>query len=126
VLLDYTFHISETKTKSLHIVDISGLHPVETVKNLLQVLSLYSHSVILHRKTEFVTFVPSTYIKRDRHTLTAILDGIVNRIGLALLFGLVLEMHAYGFWLGDALAGFTPFFIGIVFYYSGRWKKRSV
>ena len=57
---------------------------------------------------------------------TAILDGIVNRIGLALLFGLVLEMHAYGFWLGDALAGFTPFFIGIVFYYSGRWKKRSV
>ena len=41
---------------------------------------------------------------------TAILDGIVNRIGLALLFGLVLEMHAYGFWLGDALAGFTPFF----------------
>ena len=57
---------------------------------------------------------------------TAILDGIVNRIGLALIFGLVLEMHAYGFWLGDALAGFTPFFIGIVFYYSGRWKKRSV
>jgi len=54
---------------------------------------------------------------------TAILDGIVNRIGLALLFGLVFEMHAYGFWLGDALAGFTPFFIGIVFYYSGHWKK---
>lgn len=54
--------------------------------------------------------------------LTAILDGIVLRIGLALLFGLALDMKHYGFWLGDALAGFTPFFIGIVFYWSGRWK----
>jgi Na+-driven multidrug efflux pump len=32
-------------------------------------------------------------------------------------------MKHYGFWLGDALAGFTPFFIGLVFYYSGAWKK---
>jgi Na+-driven multidrug efflux pump len=57
---------------------------------------------------------------------TAILDGIVMRIGLSLLFDLELGMKHYGFWLGDALAGFTPFFIGIVFYYSGKWKKSSV
>ncbi len=55
--------------------------------------------------------------------VTAILDGIVMRIGLALLFGLVLGMKHYGFWLGDALAGFTPFFIGLVFYFTGLWKK---
>ena len=54
---------------------------------------------------------------------TAILDGIVMRIGLAVLLGLVLDMKHYGFWLGDALAGFTPFFIGLVFYLSGHWKK---
>ena len=57
---------------------------------------------------------------------TAILDGIILRIGLALLFGLALGMKHYGFWLGDALAGFTPFWIGIVFYFSGRWKKMAV
>ena len=57
---------------------------------------------------------------------TAILDGIVMRIGLALLFGLALDMKHYGFWLGDALAGFTPFWIGLVFYYSGRWKNAKV
>lgn len=58
---------------------------------------------------------------------TAILDGIVLRIGLALLFGLGLGMRHFGFWIGDALAGYTPFFIGIVFYFSGRWKAgRSV
>ena len=54
---------------------------------------------------------------------TAILDGIVMRIGLALLFGLALDMKHYGFWLGDALAGFTPFFIGLVFLISGKWKQ---
>ncbi len=54
---------------------------------------------------------------------TAILDGIVMRIGLSVLFGLVLHMESFGFWLGDALAGFTPFFIGIVFYLTGLWKK---
>lgn len=54
---------------------------------------------------------------------TAILDGIVMRIGLAIMFGLVLNMKHYGFWLGDALAGFTPFWIGLVFYMSGKWKN---
>lgn len=55
--------------------------------------------------------------------VTAILDGIVMRIGLALLFGLALDMKHYGFWLGDALAGFTPFWIGLVFYCTGAWKR---
>jgi len=54
---------------------------------------------------------------------TAILDGIIMRIGLAVLLGLVLDMKHYGFWLGDALAGFTPFFIGLWFYDSGKWKN---
>ena len=57
--------------------------------------------------------------------VTAILDGIIMRIGLAVLFGLTLGMKHYGFWLGDALAGFTPFFIGVVFYYTGIWKKSA-
>ncbi|MBQ8525472.1 MAG: MATE family efflux transporter [Clostridia bacterium] len=55
---------------------------------------------------------------------TAILDGIVLRIGLSVLFGVGFGMKHYGFWLGDALAGFTPFWIGLVFYCSGKWKKR--
>ena len=55
--------------------------------------------------------------------VTAILDGIVMRIGLALLFGIFFDMKHYGFWLGDALAGFTPFWIGLVFYLTGSWEK---
>lgn len=57
---------------------------------------------------------------------TAIFDGIIMRIGLAVLFGLVLDWGYLGFWLGDALAGFTPLVIGAVFFVSGRWKKRTI
>ena len=57
--------------------------------------------------------------------VTAILDGIVLRIGLSIFFGLYLGMKHYGFWLGDALAGFTPFWIGLVFYFTGIWKKEK-
>ena len=56
---------------------------------------------------------------------TAIMDGIVLRIGLSLLFGIALGMGYMGFFLGDALAGFTPFVIGCIFYISGRWKKQK-
>lgn len=57
--------------------------------------------------------------------VTAILDGIILRIGLSLLFGLKLGMKHYGFWLGDALSGFTPFVIGVVFYFTGIWKREK-
>ncbi len=57
---------------------------------------------------------------------TAIFDGIIMRIGLSVLFGLVFNMEHIGFWLGDALAGYTPFFIGIIFFISGKWKKKEV
>jgi putative MATE family efflux protein len=56
---------------------------------------------------------------------TAIFDGIILRIGLSILFGITFDMGYLGFWLGDALAGFTPMFIGIVFYLTGTWKEKK-
>lgn len=58
--------------------------------------------------------------------LCAILDAIVMRLGLAVLFGLGLGMKHMGFWLGDALAGYTPFVIFLFFYFSGKWKRNIV
>ena len=57
--------------------------------------------------------------------VTAILDGMIMRIGLSLLFGITLGMEYLGFWLGDALAGFTPLWIGLVYFWSGKWKTRK-
>ncbi len=55
----------------------------------------------------------------------AILDGIVGRICFSLLLGITLGLGYRGFWLGSALAGSVPFFLGIIFYLSGRWKRPS-
>ena len=55
--------------------------------------------------------------------INAILDGIVMRLGLAFFFGISLGMRHIGFWLGDAVAGFTPFAVGMIFWMSGSWKK---
>lgn len=55
----------------------------------------------------------------------AIIDGMISRIGLAALLGFALRLDCFGFWMGDALAGFMPLLIGGAFYLSGRWKEPS-
>lgn len=55
----------------------------------------------------------------------AVFDGIVGRIGLAIFLGVGCGMGIMGFWLGDALAGYIPFFIGGVYFWTGLWRKRK-
>ncbi len=57
--------------------------------------------------------------------LSAVLDSIAGRIGLAILMGIGFNMGILGFWMGDALAGYIPFIIGGVFFWSGAWRKRK-
>ena len=73
-----------------------------------------------------VSNVPDRRFHRTGIFMTAIFDGIVLRLGLSVLFGIVLDMKYLGFWMGDALANFTPLWVGIIFYRSGAWKKRAV
>ena len=53
----------------------------------------------------------------------AMIDGVIARVGLAALLGFFLGLNCLGFWLGDALAGFMPMVIGLIFWLSGKWKK---
>ena len=55
--------------------------------------------------------------------MVAMLDGIICRIGLALLLGVTLGWGIRGFWYGNALAGLVPFLIGGGYLASGLWKK---
>lgn len=55
----------------------------------------------------------------------AILDAIVFRVGLCVLFGIVLDYGYMGFWYGDALAGFVPILIGLIYLPTGKWKKQK-
>ena len=55
----------------------------------------------------------------------ALLDGIVGRIGLALLLGVYLNFGIIGFWLGNAISGTIPMLIGAAYLVSGAWKSRA-
>lgn len=50
-------------------------------------------------------------------------DGIVLRLGIGYLLAFTLEMGAAGYWYGNALAHLGPVLIGVVYFYSGKWKS---
>lgn len=56
----------------------------------------------------------------------ALLDGVVLRIGLSWLFGIVLGWGFYGFVLGYGLAAYGCAIPGLIYFLSGLWKKRRV
>ena len=56
----------------------------------------------------------------------ALLDGVVLRIGLSWLFGIIFNWGFYGFVLGYALAPYGNAVPGMIYFLSGRWKKRRV
>ena len=58
--------------------------------------------------------------------LVGLLDGVVCRIGLALLLGIVVGMGIRGFWYGSVLAGYIPLFIGGYYFISGKWKTQKL
>jgi len=56
----------------------------------------------------------------------SLLDGVVLRIGLSWFFGIVLNWGFYGFVLGYGLAPYGCGVPGMLYFLSGRWKKRKV
>lgn len=58
--------------------------------------------------------------------ILGILDGVVCRVGLALLMGITLGWGIKGFWYGNALAGYVPFLVGGVYYVSDKWKTNRL
>ncbi len=55
----------------------------------------------------------------------ALLDGVILRIGLSYLFGIVFNWGFYGFVLGYALAPYGYAIPSIIYFVSGVWKKRK-
>lgn len=58
--------------------------------------------------------------------IVGMLDGVICRIGLAMLLGLTFDMGIMGFWLGNAFAGYMPFVIGGIFFLTGKWKTNKL
>ena len=55
--------------------------------------------------------------------LLAVVDGLIVHLGLPLLCGFVLDYGIMGLWYGNAAAAFTPFFIGLIYCFTGKWKR---
>lgn len=56
----------------------------------------------------------------------SLLDGVVLRIGLSWLFGIVLHWGFFGFVLGYGLAPYGCGVPGLIYFLSGKWEKRKV
>lgn len=57
--------------------------------------------------------------------ILAVLDGVVLRIGLSWLFGIVFKWGFYGFVLGYALAPYGYAIPSMIYFLSGVWEKRK-
>jgi Na+-driven multidrug efflux pump len=53
-----------------------------------------------------------------------ILENLVIKIGLSALFSRFFGL--YGYWLGASLSAFTSPIVGVIYYLSRRWEKRTV
>ena len=57
--------------------------------------------------------------------ILSLLDGVILRIGLSWLFGIVFNFGFYGFVLGYGLAAFGCAIPGLIYFVSGVWEKRK-
>ena len=57
--------------------------------------------------------------------LLSILDGVILRIGLSWLLGIVLDLGFYGFVLGYGLAPYGYAIPSTIYFLLGKWKKRK-
>ena len=58
--------------------------------------------------------------------ITALLDGVVVRIGLCMLLAGPLGWGVWGYFWGNALAGYVSTLIGWLYYLTGAWKRRKL
>lgn len=58
--------------------------------------------------------------------ITALLDGVIVRIGLCVILAGPCSLGVWGYFWGNALAGFVSTIIGDYYYLTGAWKRRKL
>ncbi len=114
ILLLWSEQVYEIFTKDADVLKIAGVLTLPVILNFFGAAT---------RSGAFSLINGSGRAKLN--LLVAVIDGVIARVGLAALLGFYFQMGCKGFWLGDALAGFIPFLIGLTFFLSGRWKDKK-
>lgn len=108
-----------------------------------QLFMLFSDDTLVHEMSgEFIRAIlwmfPAMAIMRGTNAfiqgignaklglILSLLDGVVLRIGLSWLFGLVLHWGFYGFVLGYGLAPYGCAVPGFLYFISGSWRRRKI
>ena len=58
--------------------------------------------------------------------LIGVLDGVICKIGLSLIFVYLFDMGVYGFFCGTALSRLLPGLMNVWYFCSGRWNRRKL
>ena len=85
VEVDDLLDVSQSETKALDVVDITSMHSVELVEDLLHVLLLDAQTCITDAEAETLLLVPGTDIKIERLIWLAILHSVVHQVGDSIL-----------------------------------------
>jgi len=108
-----------------------------------QLFMLFSDDPLVHEMSgTFISAIlwmfPAFAIMRGTHAfiqgignaklglVLSLLDGVILRIGLSWLLGIVLDFGFYGFVLGYGLAPYGCAIPGLIYFLSGIWEKRKV
>ncbi len=77
---------------------------------------------IMHAFSPFIQGIGNARL----NLIIGLMDGVVARIGLCLLFERVLDMGMYGILLGYSLATYVTALPSAAYFFSGVWKKRKL
>ena len=81
----------------------------------------YPAMVIMRGSNAFIQGIGNARLS----LIFAILDGFVLRIVFSYVFGIVLKLGLFGFFLGYGLATYGTAIPGAIYFFSGIWKKNQ-
>lgn len=86
------------------------------------ILWMFPAMAIMRGSNAFIQGIGNTKLSM----VLSLLDGVVLRIGLSWMFGIVLNWGFYGFVLGYGLAPYGCGVPGMIYFLSGKWESRRV
>ncbi len=112
----------------VYLVDVEGLFKIFTSdENVLALAPVFVKAIILSFPAMIIMRGTNGFIQGIGNSMLSmvfsLLDGFVLRIGLSYLLGNALGLGLYGLFLGYGLAAYGTAIPGMIYFFSGKWKK---
>ena len=98
--------------------------------NVIDMGVTYLHILIIHLFLSAFTSTQQSMVLGSGYAtlnfIIGVVDGVICKIGLGILFAYVLKMGFVGFWWGTALSRLIPGLMCLYYLLSGKWKTRTL